>query len=113
MRTVYFEVNGHARQVSVRDRSLAESAQERRKADASDPRQIGASMPGTVIALQARVGQAVLAGAPLLTLEAMKMETVVRAPRAGTVKELVPALRSGVQAGDLLVVIEEPFKAAS
>ncbi len=106
IRTVYFEVNGHARQVPVRDRSLASAVQERRKADRADQRQLGASMPGTVIALQAKPGQKVEAGAPLMTLEAMKMETVVRAPRAGIVKELVPALRSAVQAGDLLAVLD-------
>jgi biotin carboxyl carrier protein len=33
------------------------------------------------------------------------METVVRAHREGTVKELLPALRSSVQAGDLLAVV--------
>jgi len=46
------------------------------------------------------------AGTPLMTLEAMKMETVVRAGKAGTVKEVVPALRATVQAGDLLAVLE-------
>jgi pyruvate carboxylase len=106
IRTVYFEVNGQARQVTVRDRSRAAATQERRKAERGDPRQIGASMPGVVIALQARAGQPVEAGAPLLTIEAMKMETVVRAPRAGTVKELLATLRSSVQAGDLLAVVE-------
>jgi pyruvate carboxylase len=105
-RTVYFEVNGHARQVSVRDRSLARAVRERRRADAGDPRQIGASMPGTVIALPARVGQRVETGAPLVTLEAMKMETVVRAPRGGVVREVLPALRAAVEAGELLVVLE-------
>jgi biotin carboxyl carrier protein len=35
----------------------------------------------------------------------MKMETVVRAPRGAAVKELVPSLKSRVQAGDLLVVL--------
>jgi len=34
------------------------------------------------------------------------METVVRAGKAGTVKEVVPALRATVQAGDLLAVLE-------
>ncbi|HUM11380.1 MAG TPA: biotin/lipoyl-containing protein, partial [Myxococcaceae bacterium] len=70
-----------------------------------NPEHVGASMPGTVIALHTRTGERVEAGAPLLTLEAMKMETVVRAPRAGSVKELLPSLRGAVQAGDLLAVV--------
>ncbi|HXX30531.1 MAG TPA: pyruvate carboxylase [Myxococcaceae bacterium] len=105
MRTVYFELNGHGRQVVVRDRARAPLVQEARKAEKGNADQVGASMPGTVIALHARVGDAVAAGAPLLTLEAMKMETVVRAPRAATVRELVPSLKGRVQAGDLLAVL--------
>jgi pyruvate carboxylase len=105
MRTVYFALNGHARQVMVRDRARAVAVQEARKVDRGNPEHVGASMPGTVIALHTKTGQRVDAGAPLVTLEAMKMETVVRAPRAGSVKELLPALKSAVQAGDLLAVV--------
>jgi len=63
-------------------------------------------MPGLVLALHAEAGQKVDAGTPLMTLEAMKMETVVRAAKSGTVKEVVPALRATVQAGDLLAIVE-------
>ena len=104
-RTVFFELNGHGRQVVVKDRSLVSQVAERRMADKGDAGQVGASMPGTVIALHAAAGAKVDAGAPLLTLEAMKMETVVRAPRAGTVKELAVALKTKVQAGELLAVL--------
>ncbi|HEX4621253.1 MAG TPA: biotin/lipoyl-containing protein [Myxococcaceae bacterium] len=106
MRTVYFELNGHGRQVVVRDRSRATKIQERRKADRGNPQHIGASMPGTVVQLHAKASERVAVGAPLVTLEAMKMETVVRAPRECVVKELVAGLRTAVQAGDLLAVVE-------
>ncbi len=104
-RTVYFELNGHARQVTVRDRALASTVQERRKADKANPKHVGASMPGTVIALHVKPGQSVKGGDPLVTLEAMKMETIVRAPADGTIQELLPALKSPVQAGDLLALL--------
>jgi len=45
-----------------------------------------APMPGKVIALIAAVGASVDKGAPLLVLEAMKMEHTISAPRRGTVK---------------------------
>jgi pyruvate carboxylase len=106
MRTVYFELNGHGRQVVVRDRSRAATAQERRKADRANPQHVAASMPGTVIQLHAKASDRVDAGAPLVTLEAMKMETVVRSPRPGVLKELIPGLKSAVQAGDLLAIVE-------
>jgi len=56
-----------------------------------------APMPGKVIALIAAVGASVDKGAPLLVLEAMKMEHTISAPRRGTVK----AFRYGV--GDQVV----------
>ena len=105
MRTVYFELNGHGRQVGVRDRSRASTVRERRKADLSNLGHVGASMPGTVIGVHVQPGQALAAGAPLVTLEAMKMETVVRAPRPGVVKELIAQLKSTVESGDLLAVL--------
>jgi pyruvate carboxylase len=103
--TVYFSLNGHGRQVSVRDRSRTSTAAERRLASRDDPKHVGASMPGTVIAVHAKAGDNVDAGAPLLTLEAMKMELVVRSPRAASVQEIVPRLKSSVQPGDLLAVL--------
>jgi pyruvate carboxylase len=105
MRTVYFALNGQARFVRVRDRSRTSLLPERRLADPSDPSQLSASMPGLVVALHCKPGDALAAGAAVLTLEAMKMETVVRAPRAGRIKELVPGLKSTVQAGDLLAIL--------
>jgi pyruvate carboxylase len=105
MRTVYFALNGHARKVSVRDKSLASTAAERRKCDPANPAQVGASMPGVIAAVHVKVGDVVNIGAPLLALEAMKMETVVRAPRAGRVAEVVLAQKATVQSGDLLVVL--------
>ena len=51
-------------------------------------------------------GDKIQKGAPLLILSAMKMETVVSAPIAGTVKRVVAAVGQTLTAGDLLVEIE-------
>ncbi len=93
------------RRASVSDKSLTKTIATARKADRNDPRHIGASMPGKIISIVCAPGQAVKEGEPLLTLEAMKMETVVRAPRAGTVAEVVCKVKTPVQAEDLLVVM--------
>jgi 3-methylcrotonyl-CoA carboxylase alpha subunit len=68
-----------------------------------------APMPGKVIALVAVEGAKVEKGAPLLILEAMKMEHTITAPAAGTVK----AFRFGVgdQVGDGAELVE--FEAAA
>jgi 3-methylcrotonyl-CoA carboxylase alpha subunit len=57
-----------------------------------------APMPGKVIALIAAEGATVDKGAPLLILEAMKMEHTITAPSAGTVKAFRFAV--GDQVGD-------------
>ena len=58
-----------------------------------------APMPGTVVRVAVAVGEAVVAGQPLIWLEAMKMEHVVHAPAAGTVTELPVAGRAAGQPG--------------
>ena len=105
LRTVYFEINGQGRQVEVRDKRHAPPEETRRKADKGVPGHVGAPMPGTVIALHCSAGESVKEGDPLLTLEAMKMETIVRAPADGTVVELVPDVKAHVQAEDLIAVL--------
>jgi len=65
-----------------------------------------APMPGKVIALLAEAGAAVDKGAPLLTLEAMKMEHTLRAPAAGRVKAFRYAVGEQVSDGAELVDFE-------
>ncbi len=63
-----------------------------------------APMPGNVIALIAQEGAKVEKGAPLLILEAMKMEHTITAPAAGTVKAFRFAV--GDQVGDGAELVE-------
>jgi propionyl-CoA carboxylase alpha chain len=63
-----------------------------------------APMPGTVIAVQAESGEAVLAGQTLLVLEAMKMQHSISAPGDGVV-EIAVAVGQQVAAGDVLAVV--------
>jgi 3-methylcrotonyl-CoA carboxylase alpha subunit len=60
-------------------------------------------MPGRIIALLAEPGSRLEKGAPLLILEAMKMEHTLRAPAAGTVKALRCAVGDQVKEGAELV----------
>ena len=92
--------------VSVPDRSLKLETASRKKTDKSNPAHVGASMPGTVIAVHCKAGDSISEADPLLTLEAMKMETVVRAPTPGKVSEVACGVKDPVQADDLLVVLE-------
>jgi acetyl/propionyl-CoA carboxylase alpha subunit/acetyl-CoA carboxylase carboxyltransferase component len=62
--------------------------------------------PALVVAVPVRVGDVVGAGAPVLVLESMKMETVLPAPFAATVKELLVGTGSQVETGAPLVRLE-------
>jgi pyruvate carboxylase len=63
-------------------------------------------MPGKVFKLFASVGERVSAGDTLLTTEAMKMETNVKAKVDGVIAEIRFAEGDPVGQGDLLVVLE-------
>ncbi|MCK9896626.1 pyruvate carboxylase [Frankia sp. AgB32] len=104
MRTLYLRVNGQPRPVRVRDASITATTTAARRADAGDPNQIGAGLPGIVTFVVAP-GDTVAAGQKLAVVEAMKMEAAVTSPVAGTVAELVRTSGDSVEVGDLLLVL--------
>ncbi len=64
-----------------------------------------APMPGKVTHVAVSLGEAVAAGAPLIVIEAMKMENEFRAKAGGTVKEIRVEPGQAVNPGDVLLVI--------
>jgi 3-methylcrotonyl-CoA carboxylase alpha subunit len=67
-----------------------------------------APMPGNIIAVLVEAGARVAAGAPLLILEAMKMEHTISAPIAGVVERVNFAVGDQVVEGAELLAIKEP-----
>ena len=65
-----------------------------------------ARMPGRVVKVRVKVGDAVAGRQGVVVVEVMKMENELRSPRAGTVKEVRVAQGALVEAGTVLVVIE-------
>jgi 3-methylcrotonyl-CoA carboxylase alpha subunit len=74
--------------------------------DKADPGSLVTPLPGTVVAVHAAAGQSVERGAPLITIEAMKMEHTVAAPYAGTVERLPFGLGDRVAAGSVLAELK-------
>ena len=64
-------------------------------------------MPGLVVRVLVTVGDRVAVGDNLFSLEAMKMETTIRADRPAEVVELLVQPGAQVEAGDLLLRLEE------
>lgn len=104
-RTVFFELNGQPREVTVTDRSLQSTVAERLKADPKNAKQIGAIFPGLVIKLAVQPGDQVVAGQKLVMLEAMKMEATICAELAGEVSQVHVVAGTQVETGDLLVTL--------
>jgi pyruvate carboxylase len=104
-RTVFFELNGQPREVTVRDRSLKANVAERLKADPNNPSHVGAPLPGMVTSVAIEPNQSVQKGDRLLVIEAMKMQSTVYAPIAGKVTAIHAQAGQQVEAKDLLVVI--------
>lgn len=64
-------------------------------------------MPAVVARIHVAVDDVVVARQPLVTVTAMKMEVILRAPHAGRVRTIRPAVGDRVAPGDVLVDIEE------
>jgi biotin carboxyl carrier protein len=65
--------------------------------------EVRAPMAGRITQLHAHPGDSVPAGAPLLVLDAMKMENTIQAPRAGRVEEISIGVGDTVMQGALLI----------
>jgi len=69
-------------------------------------KQLKAPMPGRVVGVAVQVGSEVNPGDPLLTLEAMKMENVLKAEGTGIVKSVMIETQQVVDKGMLLIEFE-------
>jgi len=67
--------------------------------------QVTAPMPGKVIRVLVKAGEAVAAGQGIVVVEAMKMQNEVKSPKAGKIEKLLVADGQAVNAGDALAVV--------
>jgi pyruvate carboxylase len=100
---VFFELNGQPRTVRVAKAGLAASGRSRPKAEEGNAAHVGAPMPGAVVTVAVKAGQKVKKGDPLLSIEAMKMETMLTAERDANVLTVHVKPGDAVNAKDLLL----------
>lgn len=66
---------------------------------------VAAPMPGTILKVNVKNGDAVKEGQVLVVLEAMKMENEIMAPKSGTITQVAVQKGASVNTGDALVFI--------
>ena len=69
-------------------------------------KEIKAPMPGLVLDIMIKVGESVTVGTPLLILEAMKMENVIKALGEGIVKKILVNKKDAIEKGSIMIEME-------
>jgi biotin carboxyl carrier protein len=101
---LYLWVGGARFAAEVRDpRSLRGRT---RAGDDRGPKKIAAPMPGKVVRLMVRAGDAVEPGAGVAVVEAMKMQNEIKSPKKGTIQKILVREGATVNAGDVLAIVE-------
>ena len=101
-RTVFFELNGIRREVSVQDKGAKVTVESIPMADPNDLSHVGASIPGLVSKILVKPGEKVKRNQVLAVVEAMKMETNVIALMDGEMDEILVKEGKEIKAGELL-----------
>jgi pyruvate carboxylase len=104
MRTVMCIINGQLRPVLVRDRNITSQVPTAEKAEKGNPDQVAAPFAG-VVTIAVAAGETIAAGQTIATIEAMKMEANITAPRTGTIERIAVSITAQVEGGDLLAVL--------
>ena len=78
-----------------------------RAAGSGKEHELKSPLPGTVVRLVAEEGQELEAGDTVLVLEAMKMESEIKADKGGVLRSITVGKGQVVAAGDVLALIEE------
>jgi len=106
MVSLFFKVNGQIRHIQLEDRSRKVEKPTHRKADPSNPLEVGSPLQGLLSNILVKKGEEVRPNQPLFVIEAMKMETTVTASEAGTVRECVLGKGTLVNSEDLVLILE-------
>ena len=104
MRNVVGTINGQLRPIEVRDASAESKVASAEKADPGNAAHVAVPFAG-VVNIAVAEGDTVEAGQTIATIEAMKMEAAITAPRAGAIERLVIIETRQAEGGDLLLIL--------
>ena len=108
MKKYTITVNGTAYEVEVEEAGVVASAPKaapKAAPVAAGATTVSAPMPGKVLSVNVKAGDAVKSGDVLLILEAMKMQNEIMAPADGTVSDVRVSAGQTVATGDVMVVL--------
>jgi biotin carboxyl carrier protein len=107
-KTFTIKMNGKNLQVSLKDKfDLLLEQMGMNSTSASKVNNLRAPMPGLIIDLKVKAGDRVNQNDPLLILEAMKMENIIKSPGEGVVKNVKVEKGQSVEKGQVLVEFEK------
>jgi len=106
-KTFVFRIEGGEVETTVQDKfdlllekmGISDGAAQKMK-------ELKAPMPGLIIGVSVEEGQKVEAGTPLIVLEAMKMENIIRAQGEGIVKKINVQTGNSVEKNQVLIIFE-------
>lgn len=102
-RKVFMRLNGQTRIIEVQDQSIKTSVKENQKINKANPKEMGAPLQGKLSQVLVKEGESFKKNQPLFVIEAMKMETTISAPDAGTVAGVVLQPGAMVKTDDLVL----------
>lgn len=106
-REAIFEVNGNRRIIKIKDTSITVNAHNAvLYANADDPMEIGANIPGNIIKILVKEGETISENQPIAVIEAMKMETNILALSAGIVERIYVSEGQQVKAGEMIAKLK-------
>ncbi len=106
VRKVFFELNGQARSVNIKDNKIAATVKSNIKGNMDDPKDICAMMPGKIVKINFKEGDKVKKDDVVVVTEAMKMETKIKASTDGIVEKVYLKEGDSIEAGDLIVKLK-------
>ncbi len=74
-------------------------------AEAEGRQQVTTPMPGKIVLVLMKTGDAVDAGQGIVVVEAMKMQNEIRSPKSGTVERLLVVAGQTVNAGEVVAIV--------
>lgn len=108
-RRFYMTVDGEPEEITLESLGAAEAASESkpgRRPRATAAGHVTATMPGNVVEVLVKEGQSVQAGDPVLVIEAMKMETEIKAPITGKIARVLVEKGDRITPTEMLVDIQ-------